>query len=99
MGLLLRTVTVRSVPSVRPLLPIWREKKATWDERKTVECLPHDSETRFLGWEDALEKGKATHSSILAWRIPWLNSPWSRKESELLSDFHFHSVKTFSPKL
>ena len=24
-----------------------------------------------LGWEDHLEKGKATHSSILAWRIPW----------------------------
>ena len=26
---------------------------------------------RFLGREDPLEKGKATHSSILAWRIPW----------------------------
>ena len=26
---------------------------------------------RFLGWEDLLEKGMATHSSILAWRIPW----------------------------
>ena len=26
---------------------------------------------RSLGWEDALEKGTATHSSILAWRIPW----------------------------
>ena len=26
---------------------------------------------RSLGWEDSLEKGKATHSSILAWRIPW----------------------------
>ena len=26
---------------------------------------------RFLGWKDPLEKGKATHSSILAWRIPW----------------------------
>jgi len=26
---------------------------------------------RYLGWEDHLEKGKATHSSILAWRIPW----------------------------
>ena len=26
---------------------------------------------RPLGWEDPLEKGKATHSSILAWRIPW----------------------------
>ena len=25
---------------------------------------------QFLGWEDLLEKGKATHSSILAWRIP-----------------------------
>ena len=26
---------------------------------------------QFLGWEDPLEKGKATFSSILAWRIPW----------------------------
>ena len=26
---------------------------------------------RSLGWEDSLEKGMATHSSILAWRIPW----------------------------
>ena len=26
---------------------------------------------RSLGWEDSLEKGKATHSSILVWRIPW----------------------------
>ena len=26
---------------------------------------------QFLSWEDPLEKGKATHSSILAWRIPW----------------------------
>ena len=25
----------------------------------------------FLGWEDPLEEGMATHSSILAWRIPW----------------------------
>ena len=28
-----------------------------------------------LGWEDALEKGMATHSSILAWRIPWREKP------------------------
>ena len=26
---------------------------------------------RYLGWEDPLEKGRATHSGILAWRIPW----------------------------
>ena len=30
---------------------------------------------RFLGWEDPLEKEKATHSSILAWRIPWTVTP------------------------
>ena len=33
-----------------------------------------------LGWEDPLENGVATHSSILAWRLPWLNSPWGCKE-------------------
>ena len=38
-----------------------------------VKNLPEMRETwvRSLGWEDPLEKGKATHSSILAWRIPW----------------------------
>ena len=30
---------------------------------------------RSLGWEDTLEKGTATHSSILAWRIPWTEEP------------------------
>jgi len=30
-----------------------------------------ETQVRFLGWEDPLEKGKAIHSSILAWRIPW----------------------------
>ena len=38
-----------------------------------VKNLPAMQETlvRFLGWKDPLEKGKATHSSILAWRLPW----------------------------
>ena len=37
-----------------------------------VKNLPAMQETpvQFLGWEDPLEKGKANHSSILAWRIP-----------------------------
>ena len=30
---------------------------------------------RFLGHEDSLEKGSATHSSIIAWRIPWTEEP------------------------
>ena len=33
-----------------------------------------------LGWEDPLEKGMATHSSILTWRIPW--TVWGHKESD-----------------
>ena len=38
-----------------------------------VKNLPAMQETwvQPLGWEDSLEKGQATHSSILAWRIPW----------------------------
>ena len=38
-----------------------------------VKNMPAMRETcvRFLSWDDPLEKGKATHSSILAWRIPW----------------------------
>ena len=51
-----------------------------------VKNLPAVQETwiRSLGWEDPLEEGMATHSSILAWRIPkdrgvW---PWDHKESD-----------------
>ena len=38
-----------------------------------VKTLPALQETQIhsLGWEDPLEKEMATHSSILAWRIPW----------------------------
>ena len=34
--------------------------------------VTRESWVRSRGWEDPLEKGKATHSSILAWRIPWI---------------------------
>ena len=45
-------------------LPLWLQ---------LVKNLPAMWETwvQSLGWEDPLETGKATHSSILAWRIPW----------------------------
>ena len=44
---------------------------------QTVKCLPAMQETwvQSLGWEDPLEKGMATHSSILAWKIPWTEEP------------------------
>jgi len=46
-----------------------------------------ERQVRSLGQEDPLEKGMATHSSILAWRIPWTEdlagySPWGHKESD-----------------
>ena len=42
-----------------------------------VKNLPAMQETgvQSLGWEDPLEEGMATHSSILAWRIPWTEEP------------------------
>ena len=45
---------------------------------------------RFLGWEDPLEKGKATHPSILVWRIPWTIHGVAKSQTRL-SKFHFTS--------
>ena len=44
---------------------------------QVVKNLPAVQETwvQSLGWEDPLEEGMATHSSILAWRIPWTEEP------------------------
>ena len=44
---------------------------------QTVKHLPAMPETwvQSLGWDDPLEKEMATHSSILAWRIPWTEEP------------------------
>ena len=61
---------------------------------QTVKNLPAMQETWVpsLGWEDPLDKEMATHSSILAWRIPWTRgpwagySPWSSKESDVADD-------------
>ena len=46
-------------------------------EAQMVKNLPEMQETQVqsLGWEDPLEKGMATHSSILAWRIPRTEEP------------------------
>ena len=64
---------------------------------QTVKRLPtmREAQVQSLGWEDLLEKEMATHSSILAWKIPWMEEPgratvrgvaksWTR-----LSDFTF----------
>ena len=61
---------------------------------QTVKDMPARQETwvQFLVQEDPLEKGMATHSRILAWRIPWTEEPgglqfiWSQKSRTRLSD-------------
>ena len=57
---------------------------------QTVKNCPAMRETwvQLLGWEDPLEEGMATHSSVLAWRIPWTEepagySPWRCKELDM----------------
>ena len=68
-----------SVSKIKSLLMQLKKKiRAIFKNRASliaqlVQNLPAIRETwvQSLGWEDPLEKGKATHSSILAWRIPW----------------------------
>jgi len=61
-------------------LPRWLSGKES-----ACQCGRHRRLRFNLGWEDALEEEMATHSSILAWRIPWreesggLQSMWSQR--------------------
>ena len=56
---------------------------------QTVKTAAQENWVQSLGWEDALEKGMATRSSILVWRIPWTEksltgySPWGRNELDM----------------
>ena len=64
-----------------------------------------ETRVQSLGWEDPLEKEMATHSGILAWKIPWteeaggLYKPWGHKESDTTQrlthkDLHSENCKT-----
>ena len=69
---------------------------------QTVKNPPAMQEIQFrsLGWEDPLEKGVDTHSSISAWRIPWseklseLQSMGLQKSWTQLSDYYYCVVST-----
>ena len=60
-GYLLQYCWVSLVAQLAKNPPAVQETRETW--------------VRSLGWEDPLKKGKATHSSILAWRIPGMGEP------------------------
>ena len=53
-----------------------------------------ETEVQSLGWEDLLEKEMVTHSSMLAWKIPWMEEPgrlesMGHKESDTTELLHF----------
>ena len=55
-----------------------------------IKNLPvmQETQVQFLGEEDPLEKEMATHSSILAWRIPWTEEPGGLQSMESQRDVH-----------
>ena len=72
-------------PQVRVQIP----RQARFDSllemvAQMIKCLPAVRETRVrsLGWEDPLEKEMATHSSNLAWEIPWTEEPGGLQSME-----------------
>ena len=50
----------------------------------------------ILGWEDPLEKGMATYSSILAWRIPWTEEPGGLQSMGSQREGHNWATNTFT---
>ena len=70
-------------PGIEPGSPTVQADSTVWATRETslvaqrLKLLPGMWETRVqsLGWEDPLEKEIATHSSTLAWKIPWTEEP------------------------
>ena len=53
-----------------------------------------ETRVRSLGQEDPLQEGLATHSSILARRIPWTEEPWGHKESDRTERLSTHTKDT-----
>ena len=63
-----------------------------------VKNLPvmQENWVQFLGQEDPLEKGMATYSSIIAWRIPWMEDPGGLQSTGLLKVRHHWITNTFT---
>ena len=63
-----------------------------------VKNLPAMRETWFqpLGWEDLQEKGTATHSTILVWRIPWTEEPGMLQSMGLQSQTQLNNFHSYS---
>ena len=71
----------------------WGLRRQGFPSGWAVNCLPAMQETQetwiqSLNWEDGLEEGMATHSSILAWRIPWTEEPGGLQSMGLQGVWH-----------
>ena len=69
-------VNIYLLPSASLVAQLVKNSPAVWE-----------TWVQSLGWEDPLEKGKATHSRILAWRIPWTVQSLGSQSQTGLSDF------------
>ena len=49
--------------------------RGTSGKETTCQCRRYETQVQFLGWEDPLKQEMTTHSSILAWKIPWVDKP------------------------
>ena len=58
-----------------------------------------DTQVRPLGWEDPLVKGMATHSTILAWRIPWTEKPGELQSMGSQKVRHDYATNTHTDKI
>ena len=61
----------------KALIPLWDSQVAQWVKNLSAKQETQEKQVRSLGQEDPLEKGMATHSSILAWRILWTEEAWA----------------------
>ena len=73
MGLLFSFLGPKDFQNVLGVLCYGCEWASWWLSGK--ECACSEGDIGDLGWEDPLEEGMATHSSIFTWRIPWTEEP------------------------
>ena len=82
---------VGKIPWRRDRLPLWYSWASSVTQMVKNPPAMRETWARSLDWEGPLEKGKVTHSSILAWRIPWtVYSLWGHTESDTTKQLHFH---------
>ena len=84
---------------------VWKQLWLSWwlSGKKNLSAM-QETRVQSLAWKDPLEKEMARHSSILAWRIPWMRSlagysPWECKESDTTEQLTYTHMETVDSTL